>query len=399
MAPIGSFACKGFRKMNASVEILPIDDGHKAQLKTFLDVPYRLYHGHPAWHPPLRFERADQISRSKNPNAQDLDRQLFIARRGADVVGRIAAFLNPQHREHYQDGAGHFGYFDCEPQPDTGAALLLAAENWLKAKGARKIIGPTSHSVNEESGLLIDGFEHPNVLMMPYGRPDYPKMVEQAGFKKAIDLLAYRADHTKGITATPLMKRMRQVFDRDDGLTVRKLDMSNFMDEVSLAMSIFNDAWSENWGFVPMTDAQISHTAKELKPIIFSEGYRLAMIDGQPAAFIWMIPNINEAVRDLDGHLMPFGWAKLIARLKLKKIKTARVPLMGLRKEHQNTKRGLAALARICEEAMMAGTQQGFDYCELSWILEDNKGMRTICDQAGAKVYKTYRMYEKALTS
>jgi len=148
------------------------------------------------------------------------------------------------------------------------------------------MIGPTSHSVNEESGLLIDGFEHPNVLMMPYGRADYPEMVEQAGFKKAIDMLAYRSDHVKGITPTPLMKRFGDIFEQDDGLTVRTLDMSNFMDEVSLAMSIFNDAWSENWGFVPMTDAQISHTAKELKPIIFPEGYRLAMIDGEPAAFI-----------------------------------------------------------------------------------------------------------------
>ena len=380
-----------------SVEILTLNDLDKAQLKSFLDVPYSLYRGQAAWHPPLRFERAEQISQLKNPNASHLERQLFIAKRGDDIVGRIAAFLNPQHRERYQDEAGHFGYFDCEAEAQTGAALLQAAQDWLTSKGARKMIGPSNHSVNEESGLLIDGFEHPNVLMMPYGRPDYKDMIEAAGFEKAIDLLAYRADLARGFTPGPFMRRLNKIVARDDGLSFRSFDMSNFVAEVNLAMSIFNDAWSENWGFVPLTDAQISHTAKELKPIMFEEGYRLALIDGKPAAFIWMIPNINEAIRDLDGRLLPFGWAKLVARLKGKKIKSARIPLMGLKKEYQNTKRGLAALCRICEDVFKAGAAQGYDMCELSWILEDNKGMRAICDQADAKVYKTYRMYEKVL--
>ena len=382
-----------------SVEISPLNDQDKAQLKSFLDVPYSLYRGQAAWHPPLRFERAEQISQLKNPNASHLERQLFIATRGGESVGRIAAFLNPQHRDRYQDEAGHFGYFDCEAEAQTGAALLKAAQDWLIAKGARKMIGPSNHSVNEESGLLIDGFEHPNVLMMPYGRPDYKDMIEAAGFEKAIDLLAYRADLARGFTPGPFMRRLNKIVERDEGLSFRSFDMSNFAAEVNLAMSIFNDAWSDNWGFVPLTDAQISHTAKELKPIMFEEGYRLALIDGKPAAFIWMIPNINEAVRDLDGRLLPFGWAKLVARLKGKKIKSARIPLMGLTQEFQNTKRGLAALCQICQDVLKAGVAQGYEMCELSWILEDNKGMRAICDQADAKVYKTYRMYEKVLDS
>lgn len=379
------------------IEILAINDHHKAQLQSFLDLPYTLYRNEAAWHPPLRFERRLQISQDKNPNAKDIDRQLFIAKRGEKVVGRIAAFLNPQHRKRYNDGAGHFGYFDCESDPQTGEALLNAAEDWLLDKGARKMIGPSSHSVNEESGLLVDGFEHPNILMMPFGRPDYIDMFEKAGLTKAIDLLAFQADLAAGFTPGPFMRRLRKIVDQDETITFRKLDMSQFTQEVELAMGIFNDAWSENWGFVPLTDAQIAHTAKELKPIIFSEGYRLASIDGKPAAFIWMLPNINEAIRDLDGRILPFGWAKLVSRLKMKKIKTARIPLMGLVKEHQNTKRGLAALCRICEDVFNAGARQGFTHCELSWILEDNKGMKAICEQASAKVYKTYRMYEKAL--
>ena len=196
-----------------SVEIVAINDVDKTQLKHFLGVPYDLYRGQGAWHPPLRFERSHQISRSKNPNAHDLDRQLFIARRGSDVVGRIAAFINPQHRERYQDEAGHFGYFDCEADEATGAALLQAAEVWLRNKGVKKIIGPSSHSVNEESGLLVDGFEYPNVLMMPYGRPDYMEMIDKAGFQKAIDLLAYRADLASGFTPGPFMRRLNKIVD------------------------------------------------------------------------------------------------------------------------------------------------------------------------------------------
>jgi len=235
------------------------------------------------------------------------------------------------------------------------------------------------------------------VLMMPFGRPDYMAMFEAAGLTKAIDLLAFQADLAAGFTPGPFMRRLRKIVDEDAQITFRTLDMSKFTEEVELAMSIFNDAWSENWGFVPLTDAQIAHTAKELKPVIFQDGYRLALIDGEPAAFIWMLPNINEALRDLDGRLLPMGWAKFLWRLKARKIKTARIPLMGLVKKHQNTKRGLAALCRICEDVFEAGVRQGFNTCELSWILEDNKGMQAICAQASAKVYKTYRMYEKAL--
>ncbi len=380
-----------------SIEILAINDADKAQIAAFLDVPYRLYRDNPSWHPPLRFERKQQLSKLQNPHAAHLIRQLFIARRGGEVVGRIAAFLNPQHRRLYQDNAGHFGYFDCIADMDVGQALLGYGENWLREKGVQKIFGPSNHSVNEESGLLIDGFDHPNVLMMPFGRADYAAMIEKAGFVKAIDLLAFQANLVSNFTRGPFMRRFRKIVDQDEGITFRTLDQSNFTQEVELAMNIFNDAWSENWGFIPLTDEQIAHSAKALKPIIFPQGYRLAMIDGEPAAFVWMLPNVNEALRDLDGRLFPFGWAKLIARLKLKHIKTARIPLMGLVKEHQNTKRGLAALCRICEDVFEAGKRQGFETCELSWILENNTGMTTICKLASADLYKTYRMYEKVL--
>jgi len=369
----------------------------KADRKTFLDLPYRLYKGEAAWHPPLRFERADHLNPAKNPSAASVQRELFIARRGGKPVGRIAALINAVHIERHNDGAGHFGFFDCEANVETGLALLKTAEDWLRVKGYIKIIGPTSHSVNEESGLLVDGFEYPPILMMPYGRADYQEMVDQAGYKKAIDLLAFKAELAAGYPRPKMTQSMVAMSHKDPAISFRILDKSRFEDEVRLAMRIFNDAWSENWGFIPFTDEQIGHLAAELKPILFTEGFRIGMINGEPVAFIAMLPNVNEAARDLNGKLLPFGWAKLVTRLKVSGVKTSRIPLMGLRKEYQNSRQGLAIVARLCEDVFAAGRVAGFTHCELSWILETNKSMIRICEQASAVPYKTYRMYEKAL--
>lgn len=368
-----------------------------AQEKAFLELPYDLYRGDAVWHPPLRFERKAQLSQKTNPIARGLNRQLFLAKRGDEVVGRIAAFINPSHQARYQDEAGHFGYFDCEAVPETGAALLETAESWLKAKGAKKAIGPSSHSVNEECGLLIDGFEHPPVLMMPYGRADYQAMVEGQGYTKAIDMIAYQADLHAGYPRPKMTQAMVELAQKDTRITFRNMNVAKFKDEVALAMSIFNDAWCENWGFLPFTDDQISHMAREMKPLIFKEGFRVGMVDGEPIAFIWMIPNFNEAIRDLDGRLFPLGWAKLVHRLKIAGTKTSRIPLMGLRKKWQRSRQGLGVVASLCEDVFEVGRQRGFTHCELSWILEDNKSMRRICEQASAVPYKTYRMYEKTL--
>lgn len=180
-------------------------------------------------------------------------------------------------------------------------------------------------------------------------------------------------------------------------ISFRSMDRSNFKSEVKLAMSIMNDAWSDNWGFVPISDEQINHMAKEMKPLIFPEGFRVGMINNIPVGFVWMIPNLNEAIRDLDGRLLPFGWAKLVTRLKVSGVKTARIPLMGIKKEYQKTRHGIAVVAALCEDVFEAGRKKGYSHCELSWILETNKSMIRICEHASAKPYKTYRMYEKSL--
>ena len=370
---------------------------NKADEKRFLEYPYTLYRGEPQWRAPLRFERKEQFSKKKNPAARGLNRQLFLAKRGGVTVGRIAAFVNPAHQAHHQDKTGHFGYFDCENDPDTASALLESAQQWLRAQACDKAVGPMQWSVNEECGLLIDGFDTPPVVMMSYGRPDYQAAIESAGFEKAIDMYAYQAELTAGYPRPRQTQMMIKLAEKDPDIVLRPMRPRHFMEEVQIVMDIFNDAWSENWGFIPFSQDQIEHMAKEMRPVIFKEGLWIGEIKGSPVAYIWMIPDLNEAIAGLDGKLFPFGWAALLNRLKIKGVKQARIPLMGLKKEWHNTRKGLAIVAQLCETVFEAGRQKGFTHCELSWILEDNAGMIRICEQASAAAYKTYRMYEKPL--
>ena len=379
----------------SSIEVIPVI-GPKLT-RQFLAMPDIIYSNDPAWRPQLKFERAAHLNPKKNPGAASIEnRQLFLAQKNGEFVGRIAAFINPAHNAHYSTQAGFFGFFDCEANPQTGEALLKAAENWIKEREASSMIGPAHWSVNEECGLLINGFSTPPVVMMPHGRADYQDMIEARGFDKATDMLAYQADLYAGYPRPKIAQVMVKSADRNKDLRIRPMG-PHFMNEVRIVMDIFNDAWSENWGFIPFTDKQIEHMAKEIKPIMFKEGLWVGEYKGDPIAYIWMIPDLNEAIRDLKGNLFPIGWVKLLWRLKVKGLKQARIPLMGLRKEFHNTRTGLSIVAKLCETVFDAAKEKGFTHCELSWILEDNPGMISICEQASAVRYKTYRMYEKQL--
>ena len=382
--------------LSSSIEIIPVT-GSKL-LREFLAVPDFIYADDPAWRPQLKFERAAHLNPQKNPGAAAPEnRQLFLAKRGEEFVGRIAAFINPAHDSHYNETAGFFGFFDCEENKATGASLLEAAQFWLQTRKVGRIIGPAQWSVNEECGLLIDGFTTPPVVMMPHGRADYKDMIEMQGFTKAVDMLAYQSELSAGYPRPKMAQAMVKSADRNKDIVIRPMG-SNFMDEVSVVMDIFNDAWSDNWGFVPFSDKQIEHMAKEIKPIMFKEGLWVGEYKGVPIAYIWMIPDLNEAIRDIEGNLWPLGWMKLLWRLKVSGVKQARIPLMGIRKEYHNSRTGLSIVAKLCETVFEAARQKGFTHCELSWVLEDNAGMKSICEQAGAIPYKTYCMYEKRLS-
>ena len=381
---------------STSVEIVPVEG--KAMSRRFLAVPDAVYAKDSHWRSQLKFERAAHLNPKKNPGAAELEnRQLFLAVREGKDIGRIAAFTNPAHNLHSSTNDGFFGFFDCVPDAHVGAALLKAAETWLRGRKVDKMIGPAQWSVNEECGLLIEGFDTPPVVMMPHGQPAYQDMIEGQGLSKATDMFAFQAELSAGYPRPKMTQMMVRAAERNKDVVIRPMRPSKFIDDVNIVMDIFNDAWSENWGFVPFSDAQITHMAKEIKPIMFKEGLWVGEYKGEPIAYIWMIPDLNEAIRDLNGSLFPFGWAKLLWRLKVSGVKQARIPLMGLRKEFHNTRTGLSIVAALCETVFEAARQKGFTHCELSWILEDNPGMISICEQASAQAYKTYRMYEKAL--
>jgi len=364
------------------------------QISQFLDVPYDLYRKDPNWAPPLRLERKDQLNPEKNPAAKNLDRLLFLAEMSGNIVGRIAVFTNPAHDHQHDKETAFFGYFDCENNAELGQALLEAAKEWAVEKGRTRLVGPAQWGVNEEVGLLIDGFDTPNVVLMSYGKPYYQTMVETAGFTKAIDLYAFQADLHEGYPRPKMTTMMVDYATRSKSVSWRKLDTKNFKQDIEVAMDIFNDAWSENWGFLEFPDEAIQHLAKEMKPLIAADCFYMGYIDGEPAAYICLIPDLNELARGFDGKLLPFNWAKLLFRLKKTGAKQARIPLMGLKRKYHNTRKGLGLVAALCETVFEAARQNGYTHCELSWVLEGNDGMISICEQASAVPYKTYRMYE-----
>lgn len=369
-----------------------------AQRRAFLDLPYRAYRDLPAWRAPLRLERKAQINPKHNPALARMDHALMLARRGSQVVGRIAAFVNPAHLAVHGDATGHFGFLDtAAPDLAAVAALTRAAEDWLRARGMARIAGPFNFSVNEECGLLVDGFDSPPMLMMPHGRPDYAAALEARGYAKAMDLYAFLHDFDETYSAPPKVQKWKAAFQRDPALSVRPLDMRNFAADITLVMDIFNDAWSQNWGFVPFSADQIGAMAKELRPLIRADALWIAMIGGEPAGFTLLLPDLNELTQGLDGRLLPFGWAQLLWGLKLRGPRRARLPLAGLRRKFHKTRQGMLAMTGSCESAFAAQHARGIRQIEASWILETNRDLLNLVALYDMPRYKTYRIFEKAL--
>lgn len=379
---------------DVTIEVVTTPAGRRA----FLDLPYRAYRDLPAWRAPLRLERSAQISPKHNPALARMDHALMLARRGPEVVGRISAMVNPAHLAVHGDATGQFGFLDTlGPDPAAVAALTAAAEDWLRARGMARITGPFNFSVNEECGLLVEGFDSPPMLMMPHGRPDYAAALEATGFAKAIDLYAFLHDFGETYSAPEKVQKWKAAFLRDPALSVRPLDMKNFTADITLVMDIFNDAWSQNWGFVPFSADQISTMAQELKPLIHADALWIAMIGGEPAGFTLLLPDLNELTQGLDGRLLPFGWARLLWGLKVRGARRARLPLAGLRRKFHKTRQGMLAMTGSCESAFAAQHARGIRQIEASWILETNRDLLNLVALYGMPRYKTYRIYEKAL--
>jgi len=372
------------------LQVNPVDDRQK--LRQFIRMPWSIYSDDPAWVPPLLLERKEHLS-PHNPYFEHARYQSWIAFRDGTAVGRISAQIDQLHLDQHQADEGFFGMIEAENDADTFAALFQTAESWLRDQGMRRVLGPYNLSINQEAGLLVDGFGTPPFMMMGHARPYYGARIEEMGYQKIKDLYAYIIDSNFEASAAmqTIVKRAKK------RVTIRSLRKANFDEDIKIIEDIFNDAWSDNWGFLPYTEAEFNQLAKDFKLVLDFELVKIAEVDGASAAFMVVVPNINELIRDLNGRLLPIGWLKLLWRLKVKFPQTVRLPFLGVRKQYHDSFLGAALPFLMIQAAWAHAIKRGVKKAELSWILEDNKGINDIIESLGATVYKTYRIYTKDL--
>jgi len=373
------------------VEIRQVTDSR--DLKAFIEVPWAIYDDDPNWVPPLKFERKEAFS-EKNPFFEHARWQAWLAYRDGVPVGRISAQIDSLYLELHDAHTGFFGMIEAPEDPEVFAALFGAAGGWLKEQGMQTALGPFNLGINQEIGCLVEGFNSPPYVMMGHARPYYGAQIEGQGYEKAQDVLSYELK--KEMFALPdIVQRMVQ---RQAGkMKLRQVDRKNKAAELETLRSIFNDAWSGNWGFVPFTEREFNVVGKELFMIMPPDFSWIVEVDDEPAAFMVLIPNLNEVIADLDGRLLPFGWAKLLWRLKVRSPKSARVALMGVRQKYQNTRLGPALAFRSIQALYEPTMKRNMEMMEMSWILEQNKGIRNIIEKVGGVVSKRYRLYRKSL--
>ncbi len=377
----------------SGLRVAPVEG--RADLDRFIRLPARLYGGLEGVRRPLLLERRDVLRQDKNPYFHHGTAQYWLAWRGEQPVGRISAQVDQLYRERHRSDAGHFGFLDAEDDAEAFRALVSTAEQWLTARGMRRLLGPFNLSSNEECGLLIDGFEATPMMMMGFSPPYVAQHLSALGFRKAKDLVAY--DRAVSAPLPPGAQKIAAKMAASDRVVIRPLDMSRYDDELKSVIDIFNDAWSENWGFIPFTEAEMRHAARSMRPLIRPDFVWLGEVDGEIACMIVCLPNLNEAIAGLDGRVLPFGWARLLWRLKVAGLKTGRILLMGLRKRHHRSALGTVLLYGLFDRLQTSMVRAGYERVELSWILEDNLALRRVVEDLGARVYKTYRIYEKEI--
>ena len=372
----------------------------KADLSAFVDLPFRLHKDDPNWVPPLKGEARELLTPGKNPWFEHGEAQLFLARGDGRVTGRISAHIDhlalvqPSERG-MGPGTGNWGLLDAEDEA-TAAALIARAEKWLRDKGMTRVLAPLSISIWDEPGLLTDGFDHPPTIMMGHDPATYEGWVEHAGYTVAKELYTYEVDVRQPFPA--LVQRIIASGERNSRIRVRKVDKSRFDEEAALILGLLNDAWSDNWGFVPLTDSEIAYVGKKLRPIVFEDLIRVAELDGEPVAFMITLPDINEVTKGLNGSLLPFGWAKLLLWLRKPQVRTVRVPLMGVAKRLQASRLASQLAFMMIETIRQTSVSSyGASRGEIGWILADNQGMRSIAETIDSHRNKTYRLYDKAL--
>ncbi len=382
----------------AKLTIRPVET--KKDRKIFVDLPFRLYADDPNWVPPLRSEALGLITPEKNGWFSHAKAQLFLAEEDGRVVGRISAHIDTlaltmPPEQGFGPGVGQWGLMEAERQ-DVFQALLARAEQWLRDQGMTRALGPISMSIWEEPGLLIDGYDHPPTIMMGHAKRAYRGWIEWAQYGPIKQLMTYEVDITKQFP--PIVQRIIKSGEKNPRIVIRKVDKTKFEEEAAIILAILNDAWKDNWGFVPLTPPEIKDVGVKLKPIVYNDLIMIAEVDGKPAAFMITLPDLNEAIKPLNGSLLPFGWAKLLLWLRKPRSRTVRVPLMGVVKELQASRLASQLAFMMIEYIRRASVEHyGATRGEIGWILDDNQGMRSIAETIESRVNKVYQVYEKAL--
>jgi hypothetical protein len=369
----------------------------RRELAEFINLPWRLYRGDPNWIAPLKASVRAMLDQRRHPfyaSGDDAEIELFLARNGREVVGRVAAILYHRHNRFHKENIAFFGFFESGDSPAVAAELLGAVEAWARERGATAVRGPANPSQNYECGLLVEGFDRPPVLMMTYNPPSYVGLVEGAGYAKAKDLYAYISP-VHGASLERLERLADRTRRRNPGLTTRGANLKDFAGEVRLAKEIYNAAWEDNWGFVPVTDAEFDWLAKELKPIVLPELVRFAFVDGEPVGLLLCLPDWNPVMGDLDGSPFrhPLRTLKHLLRSKASNQEGLRLVLLGVKEGFRD--RGIEGV--LLGEGLRISLDTGYRWCEYSWILEDNELTKRAVRLMGGELYKVYRMYQKAV--
>jgi hypothetical protein len=384
--PVGGFG----GAITMSVHVRPLGLGRQA--KPFMDVMWRVYRDDPAWIPVLRRVQMEQLNPAHNPFLRYGEAQLFLAERDGEPIGRISAQTNPAHNDFHRERGGFFGFFECTDDPEAIQALLDSAESWLRAHDADWMRGPMSFTINQETGTLIDGFDTPPMVGMPHGRPYYDARLQAAGLDPVQDLVAWR--YPVGELSQRSIDARERILALGN-VTIRQMERKHLRRDIGIAVDIFNDAWHDNWGFVPVREDEIDQLARDLAQFADPRLTSIISIDDEPAAMAIAIPNVNEAARDVNGRLFPFGAIKIKWRL-WRGPSSGRVILLGVRRKFRT--RAYAGLHLLLfSEVHLRGKRLGFDWAELGWVLQDNALLNSALPRMGATVHKTYRLYQRSL--
>ena len=384
----------------ASTQVVISPVSGKADLNAFIDCAYRLNRDDPNWVPPLRSEVVELLTPGKNPFHAHADVQLFLARRGQEVVGRISAHIDhlalaQPPEQGMGPGTGNWGLFEASDE-EAAKALIAAAEGWLRDRGMTRVLAPISLSIWEEPGLLVKGHDTPPTVMMGHNSPAYQAWIEGAGYRFAKSLKTWELDITREFP--PLIGRIVQMGERNQRITIRPVEMKHFQREAQIVIDILNDAWSGNWGFVPFTEEEARYGGKKMTPLIRPDLNMIAELDGRPVAFMLTWSNANEPIKEIGGKLFPFGWIRMLRWLRNPRCTTMRVPLMGVLKEFQGS-RLASQLAFMMIETIRrnAVANYGATRGEIGWILDDNQGMNAIAEAIDSKVNRDYWLFDKPL--